>query len=67
MKERLKKRGLDVRQGRRMVQNRNERFRLVSGNAWEIARGIEPLTLMRCHSYMKQLKGGSLSVHEPIT
>ena len=29
--------------------------------------GDEPLTLMRCHSYMKPLKGGSPSVGEPNT
>ena len=29
--------------------------------------GDEPLTLMRCHSYVKPLKGGSLSVAIPIT
>ena len=28
--------------------------------------GDEPLTLMRCHSYMKPV-GGNLSVAEPIT
>ena len=27
--------------------------------------GDEPLTLTRCHSYMKPLKGGSPSVAEP--
>ena len=28
------------------------------------SQGYEPLTLMRCHSYMKLLKGGSPSVAE---
>ena len=29
--------------------------------------GGEPLTLKRCHSYMKLLTGGSPSVAEPTT
>ena len=29
--------------------------------------GDAPLTLTRCHSYMKPLKGESLFVAEPIT
>ena len=29
--------------------------------------GVEHLTLKRCHSYMKPVKGGSLSVAEPTT
>ena len=29
--------------------------------------GDEALTLMRCHIYMKPLKGGSLFVAEPTT
>ena len=29
--------------------------------------GDEPLTLMRCHSYMKPLNGGSPFVAEPTT
>ena len=34
MKECLKKRGLDVRQARRMVQDRSEWWGFVRGNAW---------------------------------
>ena len=58
-KECLKKRGLDIRQARRMVQDRRE----CMGHS----PGDEPLTLMRCHSYMKPLKGGSPSVAKPTT
>ena len=32
------------------------------GNAWVVARGDEPLTLTRCCSYKKPLKGGIQSV-----
>ena len=38
-KECLKKRGLDVRQARRMVQDRNEWRGFVRGNAWGVAGG----------------------------
>ena len=34
VKECLRKRGLDVRQARRMVQDRSERREFVRGNAW---------------------------------
>ena len=56
MKECLKKRGLDVMQARRMV-----------GVCEGCSLDEEPLTLKRCHSYMKPLKGGSPSVAEPTT
>ena len=49
-KECLRKRGLDVRQAKRMVQDRSEYRVFVRGNAWGVARGMNPLTLMRCHS-----------------
>ena len=39
IKECLKKRGLDVRQARKIVQDRSERRWFVRGNAWGIARG----------------------------
>ena len=42
----LKKRGLDVRQAWRMVQDRSE----WRGNAWGASLGDGLLTLMRCHS-----------------
>ena len=42
VKECLKKRGLDVRQARRMVQDRSEWRVFVRGNAWGIARGMNP-------------------------
>ena len=42
VKECLRKRGLDVRQARRMIQDRNEWRGLVRGNAWGIARGMNP-------------------------
>ena len=42
VKECLKKRGLDVRQARRMVQDRSEWQRFVRGNTWGVARGMNP-------------------------
>ena len=45
MKEFLWKRGLDVRQGRRMVQDKCEWWGFVRGNARDV-----PLTLTRCHN-----------------
>ena len=42
VKECLRKRGLDVRQARRMIQDRNEWRGFVRGNAWGIARGMNP-------------------------
>ena len=44
VKECLRKRGLDVRQVRRVVQDKNEWQGLMRGNAWGIARGMNPLT-----------------------
>ena len=37
-----KKRGLNVEQARRMVYDRNEWGEFVSGNAWGVARGMNP-------------------------
>ena len=65
MKECLRKRGLDVRKARRMVQNRSER-RAFEGECMGSSPGDEPLTLTRCHSYMKPL-GGNLFVAEDTT
>ena len=42
VKECSKKRGLDVRQARRMVPDRSEWQGFVRGNAWDIARGMNP-------------------------
>ena len=42
MKECLRKRGLDVRKTRRMVQDRSEWGRFVRGNASGVARGWTP-------------------------
>ena len=42
MEEWLKKRGLDVRQARRIVQDMSEWRGFVSGNAWGVARGMNP-------------------------
>ena len=50
VKEGLRKRGLDVRQAWRKVQDRSEWRGFVRGNAWRVSRGDEPLTLARCHS-----------------
>ena len=54
MKECLKKRGLDVRKVRRIVQNRCEWRGFVRGNAWGVDAGV-----LDSHSNMKPLKGGS--------
>ena len=42
MKECLRKRGLDVRQARRMIQDMNEWRKFVKGNAWGVARDMNP-------------------------
>ena len=42
LKDCLKKRGLDVRQARRMVHDRSIWRELVIGNAWAGARGMNP-------------------------
>ena len=42
VKDCLRKRGLDGRQARRKVQDRSEWPGLVSGNAWDVARRINP-------------------------
>ena len=42
VKEYLKKRGLNVRQPRRMVQDRSEWQGFVRGNAWGIVGGMNP-------------------------
>ena len=71
VKECLKKRGLDVRQGRRMIQDRSEWQGLVRGNAWAVSRGTNPdldgMWVVSCHSYMKPLKGRSPFLAEPTT
>ena len=41
-KECLKKRGLDVRQARKMAQDRSEWWGFVRGNAWSLARRMNP-------------------------
>ena len=40
VKEYLKKRSLEIRQARRMVQDRSEWCGFVKGNAWGVARGM---------------------------
>ena len=40
--EYLRKRNLNIRQARRMVQDRSEWQGLVRGNAWRITRGMNP-------------------------
>ena len=42
VKECLRKRGLDVRQARRMVQDRSEWQGYVIGNAWGVGQGMTP-------------------------
>ena len=50
MKKCLRKRGLDVMQERRMVQDRCEWLGFVRGNAWCVAWGMNPLTMTGCES-----------------
>ena len=54
----LRKRSLDFRQARRMVQNRSEWSGVVRVSGWGIAQGMNPwplwdATVICCHSYMK--------------
>ena len=42
VKDCLKERGLDVRQTRRMVQDRSEWRGFVKGDAWDVAWGMNP-------------------------
>ena len=42
VREYLKKRGFDVRQARRIVQNKSEWRGFVRGNAWNVDWGINP-------------------------
>ena len=67
MKDYLKKRGLDIRQVRRMVHNRSVWRGFVRENFVGHYVGDEPLILTRCHSNMKPLKGGIPSVAKPTT
>ena len=62
VKECLKKRGSDIRQGRRMVQDRSEWWGFVRGNAWDV-----DATVVGYHSYMKPFKGEIPSVVKPTT
>ena len=50
VKECLEKRGLDVRQARRMVHDGSVWLGVARGKAWGVARGDKPLTLTRCYS-----------------
>ena len=59
--EYLKKRGLDIRQARRMVQDMSE-WLGIEGECMGRSPGDESLSLMRGHSYMRPLKVGSPSV-----
>ena len=67
VKESLKKRGLAVRQARRMVQNMSEWRGFVRGNTWGIARGGLEMPVVGCQNYVKPLKGGNPSVAGPTT
>ena len=58
----LRKRGLDVRQARKMVQGRSEWRGFVRGNEWGVAWGMSPrprrdATVEGYRSYMKPLSG----------
>ena len=61
MKESLWKRA------RRMVQDRSEWWGFVRRECMRCSPGDESMTLMKCHSYMKPLKGGGPSVAKPTT
>ena len=50
MKDCLRKRGLEVRQSRRMVQDRSEWQGFVRGNEWGHSPEDEPKTLTRYHN-----------------
>ena len=63
VKECLKKRGFDIRQARRMVQDRSEWRGFYEGECM----GHEPLAWTRYNSYMKPLKGGFPFVAKPTT
>ena len=67
VKECSRKKGLDVSQARRLVQDRNEWWGVCEGECMGCSPGDKPLTLTRCHSYMKPMKGGSPSAAEPTT
>ena len=62
VKERLRKIGLDFMQARIGVNGGG-----LEGECMLRSLGDEPLTLMRCHSYMKPLKVKGPSVAEPTT
>ena len=53
MKDCLRKRGLDIRQARRMVG-------VCEWECMGYSQGDEPHTLTRCHSYMKPVGGNCL-------
>ena len=42
LKDCLRKRGLNVRQARRMVHDRSVRRQFCRGNAWGVVRGMKP-------------------------
>ena len=50
VKDRLRKRGLDIRQARKMVEDRSEWWGFMRGECMWCSPRDEPLTLMRCHS-----------------
>ena len=71
LKDCLRKRGLEVRQARRVVQDRSEWQGFVRGNALGIAQGMKArpsreATVLGCHIYMKPV-GANLSVDKPTT
>ena len=72
MKDCLMKRGLDVRQARRLVHDMNVWGGFVRGNAWGVAQEIyqklkQDDTVVSCYSYMKPIKVGSPSVEKLTT
>ena len=42
VKQCIRKRGWDIRQTRRMVQDRSEWWEFVRGNVWGVAQGMNP-------------------------
>ena len=65
VQESLRRRSLDVRQARRMVNDKSVWQGFCEGECTNRTHGDKPLTLTRCHSFMKPWKGGNPSVAKP--
>ena len=67
VKDCLRKRGLDVRQARRMVHDSIVWWGFVRGECMGCCPGDEPLALSRCANLMKPWKGGNPPLAKPTT